>query len=220
MGKAATPKAKSPKAKPPKAKPPKAKLVKDPKAKPPKAKPVKAKPVKAKLAKPKLPKAKKKALKVAAALPLPPTIPVARQLAMPKAAAAAGAGALGPFTVEGAEAAILDTLWRTIEARRAAGDIEHSHSARLLARGTAKVAQKLGEEAVECVIEATMGNRAATVLESADLLYHLLVLWVDAGIAPAEVWAELARRQGISGIAEKASRPKGLVRAANTTKLP
>jgi phosphoribosyl-ATP pyrophosphohydrolase len=206
MGKPATP----PKAKPAKVKPPKAKPVKA----------TKAKAAKAKLVKAKLPKAKRKAMKVAAALPLPPAIPLADQLAMPRAARAAGAGALGPFTVEGAEATILDTLWRTVEARRAAGDIEHSHSARLLARGTAKVAQKLGEEAVECVIEATMGNRAATVLESADLLYHLMVLWVDAGIAPAEVWAELARRQGISGIAEKASRPKGLVRAANTTKLP
>lgn len=212
MGKAATPKAKPVKAKAPKAKPVKAKA--------PKAKLAKAKLLKPKLAKAKLPKAQKKALKVAASLPLPPTIPVAQQLVMPKAASAAGAGALGPFTVEGGEAAILDVLWRTIEARRATGDIEHSHSARLLARGTAKVAQKLGEEAVECVIEATMGNRAATVLESADLLYHLMVLWVDAGIAPAEVWAELARRQGISGIAEKASRPKSLVRAANTTKLP
>jgi phosphoribosyl-ATP pyrophosphohydrolase len=58
------------------------------------------------------------------------------------------------------------------------------------------------------------------VLESADLLYHLIVVWVDAGIRPEEVWAELARRQGISGIAEKAARPKGLVRAARTTKLP
>jgi phosphoribosyl-ATP pyrophosphohydrolase len=107
-----------------------------------------------------------------------------------------------------------------VEARRLSGDVEHSHSARLLARGTAKVAQKLGEEAVECVIEATQGNRAATVLESADLLYHLIVVWVDAGIRPEEVWAELARRQGISGIAEKAARPKSLVRAAQTTKLP
>ena len=60
------------------------------------------------------------------------------------------------------------------------------------------------------------GNRAATVLESADLLYHLVVVWVDAGIKPEEVWAELARRQGISGIAEKASRPQGLMRAAGT----
>ena len=115
---------------------------------------------------------------------------------------------------------VLRRLWDTIEGRRTAGDSTISHSARLLARGTAKVAQKLGEEAVECVIEATLGNRTATVLESADLLYHLLVVWVDAGIRPEEVWAELVRREGISGIAEKAARPKGIVRAAQTTKLP
>ncbi len=60
----------------------------------------------------------------------------------------------------------------------------------------------------------------ATVLESADLLYHLMVVWVDAGIQPQEVWSELARRQGISGIAEKAARPRGILRAAGTTKLP
>jgi phosphoribosyl-ATP pyrophosphohydrolase len=191
--------------------------------KPAKAKAAKPKAPKAKLLKAKLPKAKakpkKKAMKAAVALPLPPTIPTPAELAPPKALAA-GAGALAPFAVAGAEAAILDALWRTVQARREAGDVEHSHSARLLARGTPKVAQKLGEEAVECVIEATMGNRAATVLESADLLYHLVVLWVDAGIRPEEVWAELARRQGISGIAEKAARPKGLIRAAQTTKLP
>lgn len=119
-----------------------------------------------------------------------------------------------------AQAAILDSLWQVVETRRRAGDVQHSHSARLLARGTAKVVQKLGEEAVECVIEAATGNRAATILESADLLYHLVVVWVDAGIRPREVWAELARRQGISGIAEKAARPLGLVRGAGTTKLP
>jgi phosphoribosyl-ATP pyrophosphohydrolase len=115
---------------------------------------------------------------------------------------------------------VLDSLWETVEQRRLEGDVVNSHSARLLARGTAKVAQKLGEEAVECVIEATIGNRQAVILESADLLYHLLVVWVDAGIRPEEVWAELARRQGISGVAEKAGRPKGLVRASGTTKLP
>ena len=200
-----------------------------PKRKPAKAKTVKPKTVKPKPGKAKLavakavkPKAKRKALKAAIALPIPVSIPAPQSLALPKAATAAGAGALGPLDVPSpaAEAAILDALWRTVEARRAAGDVEHSHSARLLARGTAKVAQKLGEEAVECVIEATLGNRQATVLESADLLYHLVVLWVDAGIAPADVWAELARRQGISGIAEKAARPKGIVRAANTSKLP
>jgi phosphoribosyl-ATP pyrophosphohydrolase len=107
-----------------------------------------------------------------------------------------------------------------VEQRRLSGDTEASHSARLLARGTPKVAQKLGEEAVECVIEATQGNKGGVVLESADLLYHLLVVWVDAGIRPEEVWSELRRREGISGIAEKAARPKGIVRAARTTKLP
>jgi phosphoribosyl-ATP pyrophosphohydrolase len=164
-------------------------------------------------------KAQRKSARLAAALPLPASIPVPGTIRRPPALAA-GETALAPYAVEGAGAEILDTLWRTVEARRASGDIATSHSARLLARGTPKVAQKLGEEAVECVIEATLGNRAATVLESADLLYHLVVVWVDAGIEPGEVWAELARRQGISGIAEKAARPKALVRAANTTKLP
>jgi phosphoribosyl-ATP pyrophosphohydrolase len=163
-------------------------------------------------------KPKKKASKRAAALPLPEALPRPAGHVPPRPDPAATA--LAPFRVAGADATILDALWRTVEARRQAGDVAHSHSARLLARGTPKVAQKLGEEAVECVIEATQGNRAATVLESADLLYHLIVVWVDAGIRPEEVWAELARRQGISGIAEKAARPKGLLRAAATTKLP
>ncbi len=161
---------------------------------------------------------KKKALKRSVSLPLPAGIPAPG--AAPARPVDAGASALAPFIATGADATVLEALWRTVEGRRHAGDVEHSHSARLLARGTAKVAQKLGEEAVETVIEATLGNRAATVLESADLLYHLVVLWVDAGIRPEEVWTELARRQGISGIAEKAARPKGIVRAAQTTKLP
>jgi phosphoribosyl-ATP pyrophosphohydrolase len=178
-----------------------------------------AAPKPAKPAKTKPGKAQRKSARLAATLPLPASIPAPEAVKRPRALAA-GHTALSPFTVEGAGAEILDTLWRTVEARRASGDIATSHSARLLSRGTPKVAQKLGEEAVECVIEATLGNRDATVLESADLLYHLVVVWVDAGIEPGEVWAELARRQGISGIAEKAARPKALVRAANTTKLP
>jgi phosphoribosyl-ATP pyrophosphohydrolase len=163
------------------------------------------------------PKAKK-LRKSTVALPMPASLPQPAAPVAPRADP--GATARAPYAVSGAEAAILDALWRTVEARRLAGDVDNSHSARLLARGTAKVAQKLGEEAVECVIEATQGHRTATVLESADLLYHLIVVWVDAGIRPEEVWSELARRQGISGIAEKASRPKGLIRAAQTTKLP
>ena len=149
------------------------------------------------------------------------TVPAKKALRkVPKAVRKAEKRVLAPFTAEGAGPSVLDALWQTVEARRLAGDVATSHSARLLARGTPKVAQKLGEEAVECVIEATIGNRAATILESADLLYHLVVLWVDAGIRPEEVWAELARRQGISGIAEKASRPAGLIASAGTAKLP
>lgn len=159
-------------------------------------------------------------------VPLPDAVPrttrAAARAKLPKVLRKAEKRLLTPLApaIEGAEAAILDRLWQVVEERRQSGDAMLSHSARLLARGTAKVAQKLGEEAVECVIEAATGNRTATVLESADLLYHLVVVWVDAGIRPQEVWAELARRQGISGIAEKASRPQGILRAAGTTKLP
>jgi phosphoribosyl-ATP pyrophosphohydrolase len=164
---------------------------------------------------------KKKPAKKRAALPLPPGVP-AKAKKPPKAVRKAESHHLQPLEirVEDGDATVLDRLWETVEARRLSGDVANSHSARLMARGTAKVAQKLGEEAVECVIEATQGHRAATILESADLLYHLLVVWVDAGIRPEEVWAELRRREGISGIAEKASRPKGIVRAAKTSKLP
>ena len=141
---------------------------------------------------------------------------------LPLAIAKAEARVLRPLEVNtaGAGPDVLDRLWQTVESRRVAGDVEGSHSARLMARGTAKVTQKLGEEAVECVIEATLGHHEGTVSESADLLYHLIVVWVNAGIQPAEIWAELARREGISGIAEKAARPKGIIRAARTTKLP
>ena len=105
----------------------------------------------------------------------------------------------------GASPLVLDRLWEVVQARRDA-DPAVSHSARLLSRGVAKVAQKFGEEAVECLIEAVAGNSEALVAESADVLYHLLVLWVSANVHPSEVWAELERREGISGIAEKAAR--------------
>ena len=100
---------------------------------------------------------------------------------------------------------VLERLFAIIEARRG-GDADASYTARLFADGRGKIAQKLGEEAVETVIAAAAGDRGATVYESADLLYHLLVLWAEAGIAPAEVWTELARREGTSGIDEKNSR--------------
>ena len=102
---------------------------------------------------------------------------------------------------------VLDRLFRVIESRRD-GDPAVSHTAKLFKRGTNKIAQKLGEEAVETVIEAVRGKRDKLVAESADLMYHLLVLWADARINPSEVWEELARREGMSGIAEKRAREK------------
>ncbi len=112
-------------------------------------------------------------------------------------------------------AAVLDRLFAVVTERRAA-DPATSHSARLLSRGTAKVAQKFGEEAVECLIEAVADDPAALVGESADVLYHLVVMWVAAGVAPDQVWAELKRREGISGLAEKAARAG----PAGTSKIP
>ncbi len=113
---------------------------------------------------------------------------------------------------------VLDRLYATVQERRGA-DPAVSHSARLLSRGTSKVAQKFGEEAVECLIEAVAGNTDALVAESADVLYHLLVLWVSAGVRPADVWAELERREGVSGIAEKAAR-RALAPGPITSKIP
>jgi phosphoribosyl-ATP pyrophosphohydrolase len=100
---------------------------------------------------------------------------------------------------------VLDRLWQVIEARRGA-DPASSYTARLFARGPAKIAQKLGEEAVEAVIEGAKGDGAALAAESADLLYHLLVLWAAVGISPADVAAELERREGTSGVEEKSRR--------------
>ena len=101
--------------------------------------------------------------------------------------------------------AALDRLWQVIQSRRGA-DPQSSYTARLFARGRVKIAQKLGEEAIETVIEGVADNPGALVGESADLLYHLLVLWAAAGVSPADVAAELVRREGTSGIAEKRAR--------------
>ena len=96
-------------------------------------------------------------------------------------------------------------LYAAVEEQRARRP-EQSRTARLIALGRDKMAQKLGEEAVEVVICATRGDKEQLVGESADLLYHLLTLWASLGVKPKTVWAELARREGLSGIAEKASR--------------
>lgn len=123
-----------------------------------------------------------------------------------------------PPPLDAPDARVLDRLWATVVSRKDA-DPSLSHSARLLSRGTAKIAQKFGEEAVECLIEAVSGQRTALIAESADVLYHLLVMWVDAGLRPEHVWAELAKREGVSGIAEKAARKPALLAAA-TRKIP
>jgi phosphoribosyl-ATP pyrophosphohydrolase len=101
--------------------------------------------------------------------------------------------------------ATLDRLWRVVTSRRGA-DPQTSYTARLFSRGRAKIAQKLGEEAVEAVIEGVRGDRTKLVGESADLLYHLFVLWADTGVSPSEVAAELTRREDRSGLDEKRGR--------------
>ena len=105
------------------------------------------------------------------------------------------------------ETTILSRLEATIATRRA-GDSDASYVARLHAKGRGKMAQKVGEEATEVVIAALTGGPEALVGEAADLLFHLLVLMSDCGVSLAQVTAELERREGVSGIAEKASRPK------------
>lgn len=99
----------------------------------------------------------------------------------------------------------LHDLARTIEARRGA-DPDSSWTAKLLARGPEKCAEKFGEEAVEAVIEAVRGDRGRLVSEAADVLYHLLVMCAARGVTLADIEAELARRDGTSGLEEKASR--------------
>ncbi|MDO9487141.1 MAG: phosphoribosyl-ATP diphosphatase [Sphingomonadaceae bacterium] len=99
----------------------------------------------------------------------------------------------------------LDELFAIVEERRG-GDPQASYVARSFAKGRAKLVQKLGEESVETVIAAMSGDRDAVIAESADLLFHLTMVWADAGVAPAEVLAALESRRGTSGIDEKASR--------------
>jgi phosphoribosyl-ATP pyrophosphohydrolase len=99
-------------------------------------------------------------------------------------------------------------LEATIADRRK-GDVATSYVAKLSARGTGKIAQKVGEEAVEAVIAAMAGDREGLIGESADLLFHLLVLLADQGVSLADVMAELDRREGVGGLVEKAARGEG-----------
>jgi phosphoribosyl-ATP pyrophosphohydrolase len=93
-------------------------------------------------------------------------------------------------------------------AKRKTASPDQSYTAKLLSQGVEKCAKKLGEEAVETALAAVSGNQKNIAAESADLLYHLIVLLEASGLTLADVMDELARRQGVSGIAEKASRPK------------
>jgi len=103
------------------------------------------------------------------------------------------------MTERTSDPAVLERLYVVIESRKGA-DPASSRTAKLFERGTPKIAQKVGEEAVETLIEALRGDNRQLVYESADLLYHLLVLWADRGVAPAEVWAELASREGSGAV--------------------
>jgi phosphoribosyl-ATP pyrophosphohydrolase len=100
---------------------------------------------------------------------------------------------------------VLDRLHDTIVARRSA-DPGKSYTAKLLAEGVERCAKKFGEEALETALAAMKGDKAAIAAESADVLYHLLVLWAACGVEPASVFAALEAREGTSGLEEKARR--------------
>ena len=103
---------------------------------------------------------------------------------------------------------VLERLAATVAARRGA-DPAGSHTARLLARGPEKCAEKFGEEAVEAIIEAAKGDRERLTAEAADVLYHLLVMLAARDLSLGDVLAELERREGVSGVDEKAARKTG-----------
>lgn len=106
------------------------------------------------------------------------------------------------------DGSVIDRLFAVIEDRKTV-DPGESYTARLHAGGRAGIVRKTGEEAVETIIAAMAGDAGEVARESADLLYHLLVLWSDAGVRPADVYAELARREGVSGLEEKRRRGGG-----------
>ena len=109
---------------------------------------------------------------------------------------------------------VLEELAAVIEARKIA-DAESSWTAKLLAKGPEKCAEKFGEEAVEAIIEAVKGDRARLTAEAADVLYHLLVMLAARDVTLAEVLEELARRQGVSGLTEKNARETRALKSRN-----
>lgn len=99
----------------------------------------------------------------------------------------------------------LDDLAKTIAARKSA-DPDSSWTAKLLSRGADKCAEKFGEEAIEAIVAAVKGDKAALTSEAADVIYHLLVMLTACDVTLDDVLAELAKRQGTSGLTEKANR--------------
>lgn len=100
---------------------------------------------------------------------------------------------------------VIDRLFEVIESRKG-GDASESYTASLFSAGSGKICQKLGEEATETIVAALEGTPKDVISESADLLYHLLVLWAQTGVTPDEVRQVLSQRQGMSGLEEKKSR--------------
>ena len=103
------------------------------------------------------------------------------------------------------KAEILDRLEQVILSRKG-GDADKSYVAKLFTKGRKKIAQKVGEEGVETALAAVMDDKGEVISESADLLFHMMILWTDMGITPDDIFEELARREGISGIDEKNAR--------------
>lgn len=100
---------------------------------------------------------------------------------------------------------IIDELFDVIKSRKN-GDPENSYVASLYHKGTEKIAEKVGEESIEIIIEAIKGNKEKLASESADLLFHLMVLWADQGLEPEDIMSVLKQRLGTSGHDEKANR--------------
>ena len=105
------------------------------------------------------------------------------------------------------DGSIVEELYGVIEKRKG-GDPETSYIARTFARGREHVAKKVGEEGVEVALAGALGDKKGLVSESADLLLHLLILWSDVGVKPADVFGELSKRRGVSGLAREPGKRK------------
>ena len=110
--------------------------------------------------------------------------------------------------MKGAQAGdIIDELYGVIEERKG-GDPDTSYVARTFSRGREHVAKKVGEEGVEVALAGALGDKKGVVSESADLLFHLMILWSETGVAPTAVFEELSKRRGVSGLAREARKRK------------